>query len=40
MRKPFHSPAPPSRFHHPAVLVSLSLLLALVMLAARIIGHW
>jgi hypothetical protein len=35
-----HSPAPSSRIEHPAVLVSLSLLLALVMLASRIIGHW
>jgi hypothetical protein len=35
-----HSTAPPSRIEQPAVLVSFSLLLALLMLAARIIGHW
>jgi hypothetical protein len=40
MRRPFHSAARSNRLEHPAVLVSLSLLLALVMLAARIIGHW
>ena len=40
MRKPFPAPVPPGRIEHPAVLVSLSLLLALAMLAARIASIW
>lgn len=40
MRKPLSSPFAPGRIEHPAMLVSLSLLLALVMLAARIISQW
>lgn len=40
MREPFPAPVPPGGIEHPAVLVSLSLLLALAALVARIASTW